>query len=80
MKGRRRRHALELLGLSWVILLGVQSPQLIWAQGSGGGSIIQSYSKPMPLPDFSLEDLEGKRVQIKDCRGKVILLNFWATW
>ncbi len=48
-----------------------------WAQGA---NIFQSYAKPQPLPDFSLEDLSGKMVQIKDCRGKVILLYFWATW
>lgn len=34
----------------------------------------------MPAPEFSLENLEGKKVDIRDYRGKVILLNFWATW
>jgi len=34
----------------------------------------------LPLPDFSLEDLQGKTVQIQAFKGKVILLNFWATW
>jgi peroxiredoxin len=31
-------------------------------------------------PDFSLEDLNGKKVGLKQFRGKIILLNFWATW
>ncbi len=31
-------------------------------------------------PDFSLQDLNGKKVQIKQYKGKVIFLNFWATW
>jgi len=30
--------------------------------------------------DFSLKDASGKTVVIKDYRGKVVLLNFWATW
>ncbi len=31
-------------------------------------------------PDFSLKDLNGKEVAIKQFRGKVVFLNFWATW
>src|SRR4030066_464396 len=31
-------------------------------------------------PDFSLIDLNGKRVVLKQFKGKVIFLNFWATW
>jgi len=30
--------------------------------------------------DFNLTDLKGKPVSLKDYEGKVILLNFWATW
>ena len=66
-------------GLAWLFLLGMQGSAPVWAQG-GGASAFQSYAKPLPLPDFALEDLQGKMVQIKEYRGKVILLNFWATW
>jgi peroxiredoxin len=31
-------------------------------------------------PDFALTSLEGRKVGINDYRGKLILLNFWATW
>lgn len=30
--------------------------------------------------DFSLNDLEGKKRNLKEWHGKVIVLNFWATW
>lgn len=33
-----------------------------------------------PAPAFTLPDLEGKRVQLEDFRGQVLLLFFWATW
>ncbi len=31
-------------------------------------------------PAFTLKTLEGKEISLKDLRGKVVLLNFWATW
>src|SRR5918996_751510 len=31
-------------------------------------------------PDFSLPDLNDKTVRLSDYRGKVVFLNFWATW
>lgn len=35
---------------------------------------------PAPAPAFTLQDAAGKRVSLKKYRGKVVLLNFWATW
>lgn len=31
-------------------------------------------------PNFTLTSLEGKPVRLSDYRGKLVLLNFWATW
>jgi len=31
-------------------------------------------------PDFALEDLDGDVVRLSDHKGKVVFLNFWATW
>ncbi|MFQ5896558.1 MAG: TlpA disulfide reductase family protein [Nitrospinota bacterium] len=31
-------------------------------------------------PDFTLPDLNGKEVSLSQYKGKVVLLNFWATW
>jgi len=33
-----------------------------------------------PAPDFMLRDLDGKQVQLSTLKGKVVLLDFWATW
>ncbi len=30
--------------------------------------------------DLRLKDMAGKRVQLRDYRGKIVVLNFWATW
>lgn len=31
-------------------------------------------------PDFTLRTLDGKQTQLKEYRGKKVILNFWATW
>lgn len=31
-------------------------------------------------PDFTLENLEGEKVSLSDYKGKIVLINFWATW
>lgn len=41
---------------------------------------IQRINPPVEAPDFVLKDLEGSLVSLKDFQGKVIFLNFWATW
>lgn len=33
-----------------------------------------------PTPDFTLTDITGKKVALKDFRGKFVFLNFWASW
>lgn len=33
-----------------------------------------------PAPDFVAKNLKGEDVKLSDFKGKVVLLNFWATW
>jgi thiol-disulfide isomerase/thioredoxin len=35
---------------------------------------------PEAAPDFQLQTLDGKFLKLADANGKVVLLNFWATW
>jgi peroxiredoxin len=44
--------------------------------GTGGTDT----SEHSPAPDFSLPDLTGQRLDLSSYRGKVVLLDFWATW
>ncbi len=41
------------------------------------GSAEQSFQ---PAPDFQLTDLDGKTRTLSDYQGKILLINFWATW
>ena len=36
--------------------------------------------KNKKAPNFSLKGLNGERVELKSFKGKVVFLNFWATW
>lgn len=42
--------------------------------------VIRFVRDPDPAPEFKLKTLDGKDLDLEAYRGKVILLNFWATW
>lgn len=37
-------------------------------------------AKDKPAPDFTLKSLDGGDISLSDYQGKIVLLNFWATW
>jgi peroxiredoxin len=41
---------------------------------------IQPIKTGTKAPNFRLEDLTGKKAELKHYKGKVVFLNFWATW
>ena len=41
---------------------------------------VKAEKERKPAPEFALKDATGKTVKLSDYRGKVVLLNFWATW
>ena len=43
-------------------------------------AIAVRHFRPVSAADFRLPDLTGKTLRLHDQRGKVVLLNFWATW
>jgi len=43
-------------------------------------SNLQEIKEPSPAPGFTLPDLERGKVSLKDFRGKLLILNFWASW
>jgi peroxiredoxin len=38
------------------------------------------FSQETPAPQFALKDINGRTVRLSAYRGKVVLINFWATW
>lgn len=39
-----------------------------------------AHTQATPRPDFTLTSLEGKAHSLTEYRGKIVVLNFWATW
>jgi thiol-disulfide isomerase/thioredoxin len=50
------------------------------ARTAQGGKVIRFVSNPDAAPEFNLDALDGKPLSLASERGKVVLLNFWATW
>ena len=53
---------------------GVAAPDILPVAGRSAVKLGE------PAPNFKLRDLDGHLVTLSDLRGKVVLLNFWATW
>src|SRR5580693_6525137 len=62
------------------LLLLCSGSVLVHAQESDERPVIRFVRNPDSAPDFKLTGLDGKPVTLADSKGKVILLNFWATW
>jgi cytochrome c biogenesis protein CcmG/thiol:disulfide interchange protein DsbE len=60
------KRRLGLLGIFILVAMACADAGSRQAQGSA--------------PDFKLQDLQGHILSLGDFRGKVVLLNFWATW
>jgi cytochrome c biogenesis protein CcmG/thiol:disulfide interchange protein DsbE len=62
--------------LVWIGLLGLL--------GIIGLGLIRTQEGPVgpgqPAPDFVLTTFEGEEIHFKDLEGKVVVLNFWASW
>ena len=44
------------------------------------GGLVPSPREGFPAPDFTLDTLEGSQMTLTDFRGKVVMVNLWASW
>lgn len=66
---------------AWLLLLGAA---LTGCMANSSHSSRSSGDKPsdtgQPAPNIVGTDADGERFQLSDYRGKVVLLDFWASW
>jgi thiol-disulfide isomerase/thioredoxin len=70
------------------VLLMVGSAFMVWRSGKPAPStqaaataaVLRFASNPEPAPKIVIQDLAGKNTSMDDFKGKVVLVNFWATW
>ena len=72
---RLRRH-LSIERIGWVALVAF----LAWRISPQAGAALGVASMNQAAPDFHVTTLAGNPVTPDSLRGKVVLLNFWATW
>jgi peroxiredoxin len=73
--------------LCWLVVVGMLCRPLVFGLASATGAdeaadrlgILSPAAKAV-APDFTLEDPSGAPVSLRDFRGKIVLVNFWATW
>jgi peroxiredoxin len=44
------------------------------------GNALSVEMQNQKAPDFTLMDMQGRQVSLSDFKGKIVLVNFWATW
>jgi peroxiredoxin len=82
-KSRRYRRILLIaaLGISVAALSAQNAAQAKpWYSGGLEKLGFTVFPKPQALDDFTVQALGGASVKLGDQRGKIVLLNFWATW
>jgi len=78
MKHRFNRRQAGMAGLPAALLLLALSAAAVAEEG-----LSHSFTRidpPRSVPEFSLPDMDGELHALQDYRGKVVLINFWATW
>jgi thiol-disulfide isomerase/thioredoxin len=79
-KPSRQRSAVRWLITSLLLFVTATQAGAQTATQENNQPVIRFVRNPDPAPDFKLNALDGKPLTLLSLQGKVIFLNFWATW
>ena len=57
-----------------------RAPNQVAEAPTGEKKTLRFYKNPPAVPDLIMHDLDGRSISSADLRGKVTIVNFWATW
>jgi cytochrome oxidase Cu insertion factor (SCO1/SenC/PrrC family) len=77
-KMKRLSMLLTIFAISLLLFVLWKSSGAVEDPMAAAGAI--KFNKGTVAPDFLIENLSGDLVKLEDFRGKVVLLDFWATW
>jgi thiol-disulfide isomerase/thioredoxin len=63
-----------------VSIVAISVASILLGQSRLVASDANPIEKASPAPGWELQDLDGKTVRLSDFKGKVVILDFWATW
>jgi len=79
------RYLLAVVAVIVLIVVGGRytrkvGESLTGPSSSGPKPTVQFVKNPTPVPEMTFQDLDGRTISTRDWKGKVTLVNFWATW
>ena len=88
MRTRHQKKSWVTLAFMAILCIILLAALLVWPMAPAKA---QNQERPTPeaatlikdgmvAPDFEVEMFDGSKVKLADLKGKVVLLNFWATW
>jgi thiol-disulfide isomerase/thioredoxin len=87
MNPRRALIIVVLLGGAALLWAGTRYSRVVRSETSSTASApagevvtLRFFKSPAAVPDFTVRDLEGRTISLASLRGKVTVINFWATW
>jgi len=75
-----KKSLLTILAVAGVILATYVADRVTRQPRKGSVKLAVADSPAAPAPEIMLKDLEGKDISLSQYKGKVVLVNFWATW
>jgi thiol-disulfide isomerase/thioredoxin len=88
MNPRRALMVVIVVGATALLWAGARYRREVGPEASPSPSVspageaiaLRFFKNPGTVPDFTVQDLDGRTISLSSLRGRVTVINFWATW